>query len=276
MKRPIFFLESTVSGRKDEGEFTNLRSFVVMVVYFHTRELNLYTLGLQKHHPGRKTIFQIVKSTGIPEPGNFSCVCLHTAWRLVWQPAFRSVCSLISQLPLAWSTKLHLRTTLFFFKPFVQIERLGLQAKVHCSLQHGTVIQSHFHWCYWPVWDWWPDAATMGFSGAATTLGTEVFIFNRRTKLRALTGTFNCYEYPNSAFHWKNVFLYVDSTRSLTSTLAIWFRAFVIKVRICQTSLRILSQSTSKQNKTNKNSNQQVGSLKSLDSCIRKAKNSIC
>lgn len=39
----------------------------------------------------------------------------------------------------------------FFFKPFVQIERLGLQAKVHCSLQHGTVIQSHFHWCYWPV-----------------------------------------------------------------------------------------------------------------------------
>lgn len=115
MKRPIFFLESTVSGRKDEGEFTNLRSFVVMVVYFHTRELNLYTLGLQKHHPGRKTIFQIVKSTGIPEPGNFSCVCLHTAWRLVWQPAFRSVCSLISQLPLTWSTKLHLRTTLIFF-----------------------------------------------------------------------------------------------------------------------------------------------------------------
>lgn len=160
----------------------------------------------------------------------------------------------------------------FFFKPFVQIERLGLQAKVHCSLQHRTVIQSHFHWCYWPVWDWWPDAATMGFSGAATTLGTEVFICNRRTKLRALAGTFNYYEYPNSTFHWKNVFLYVDSTRSLTSTLAIWFRAFVIKVCICQTSLRILSQSTSKQNKTNKNSNQQVGSLKSLDSCIRKAK----
>lgn len=130
MKRPIFFLESTVSGRKDEGEFTNLRSFVVMVVYFHTRELNLYTLGLQKHHPGRKTIFQIVKSTGIPEPGNFSCVCLHTAWRLVWQPAFRSVCSLISQLPLAWSTKLHLRTTLFFFfQAFCANWKVGFASK---------------------------------------------------------------------------------------------------------------------------------------------------
>lgn len=173
-----------------------------MVIYFHTGELNSYTLGLQKHHPGSKTIFQIVKSTGIPEPGNFSCVCLRTAWHLVWQPAFRSVCSLISQLPLTWSIKLHLRTILiFFFKPFVQIERLGLQAKVHCSLQHGTVIQSHFHGCYWPMWDWWPGTATMGFSGAAMTLGTEVFICNGRTSSN--WGTFNCYEYQNSAFHWK-------------------------------------------------------------------------
>lgn len=69
-----------------------------------------------------------------------------------------------------------------------QIARLGLQSKVHCSLQHGTEIQSLFHWCYWPVWDWRPGAATMGFSGAATTLGTEVFICNRRTKLRVLAG----------------------------------------------------------------------------------------
>lgn len=160
-----------------------------MVVYFHTGELTLYTPGLQKHHPGSKNNFSdCQKYRHCQKNQEISLVCPHTAWHLMWQPAFRPVCSLVGQLPLTWSTKLRLRTTLIFFKPFVQIERLGLQAKVHCSLQHGTVIQSLCHWCYWPVWDWRPGAATMGFSGAATTLGTEVFICNRRTKLRVLAG----------------------------------------------------------------------------------------